>query len=74
MQFDPSSIKTQFTHVYIIVKHEMVPVNGKEVDGYRVAISHSVEVPKFGPALPNPPVFTDVNRLHEFLMAKRIYH
>jgi hypothetical protein len=70
MQFDPSSIKTQFTHVYIIVKHELVTTNGKEEDGYRIAISHSTDVPKFGPALPNSPVFTNLNRLHDFLMAK----
>lgn len=71
MQFDPSSIKTQFTHVYIIVKAEEVTIsNGSVVSGYRVAVTTSADVAKFGPYLPNPPVFTDMSMLHNFLMAK----
>jgi hypothetical protein len=71
MQFDPTTIKTQFTHIYIIVKAEKVIQDGREVEGYRIAVSHSADVPRFGPPLPNPPVFTDIVRLHDFLMAKR---
>jgi Rap/ran-GAP len=72
MQFDPSSIKTQFTHVFILVKEEKVTNgDGKVINGFRVAIASSTDVPKFGPPLPNPPVFTDTQRLHQFLMAKR---
>jgi hypothetical protein len=72
MQFDPSSIKTQFTHVFILVKEEKVTTgDGQVITGFRVAITSSTDVPKFGPPLPNPPVFTDTKRLHQFLMAKR---
>ena len=70
MQFDPTSIKTQFTHGFIVVKDEPVEVDGKSVDGYRVAVAQMNEVPKFGPPLPNPPVFTNINRLHDYLLAK----
>lgn len=72
MQFDPSSIKTQFTHVFILVKEEKTTsADGTTTTGFRVAITASTDVPKFGPPLPNPPVFTDTQRLHQFLMAKR---
>ncbi|KAJ3301079.1 Rap1 GTPase-activating protein 2 [Kappamyces sp. JEL0829] len=73
MQFDPTSIKTQFTHVYIIVKQETINnADGTATVGYRIAISSSVDVPKFGPPLPNPPVFTDLGRMEQFLMAKLV--
>lgn len=71
MQFDPTSIKTQFIHVYIIVKAEIVQnENEIPVPGYRIAITSSTDVPKFGPPLPNPPVFTDLAIMQKFLMAK----
>jgi hypothetical protein len=71
MQFDTTSVKTQFTHVYIIVKPENeINADGSTLFGYRVAISSSIDVPKFGPPLPNPPVFTDMQRLSNFLLAK----
>lgn len=72
MQFDPSSVKTQFTHVYILVKQEMIKSSGEEISGYRVAISSSTDVAKFGPPLPNPPVFSDLTRLSQFLIAKLV--
>lgn len=68
MQFDPSTVKTQFTHVYIIIKQEMVG----NLEGYRVALSNSNDVSKFSPPLPNPPVFTDMKRLGQFLLAKLV--
>jgi hypothetical protein len=71
-QFSPSTIKTQFTHVYILVKHEVIISEGKSIDGFRVAVTSSVDVPPFGPPLPNPPTFSDVNSLHQYLMAKCI--
>jgi hypothetical protein len=54
----------------VIAKPEIVNVDGKELEGYRIAVSQSNDVPKFGPPLPNPPVFTEMNKLHDFLMAK----
>lgn len=72
MQFDPTSIRTQFTHVFILIKSEMVQnENDISVPGYRVTVTSSVDVPKFGPPLPNPPVFTDFSTLQKFLLAKR---
>ena len=72
MQFDPTSIKTQFTHVFVIIKQEnVIKPDGSSISGYRVAITSSVDVPKFGPPLPNPPLFTDTVKLQHFLLAKR---
>ena len=72
MQFDPKSITTQFTHVFILIKSEVVQnENELSVPGYRVAVISSIDVPKFGPLLPNPPVFTDFAKLQKFLLAKR---
>lgn len=71
IEFDPTSIKTHFTHVYIVIKAENVKIKGQIVPGYRIAISSSIEVPSFGPALPNPPVFTDMKLMQQFLCAKR---
>jgi hypothetical protein len=50
-----------------------VIVEDQMIDGFRVAITRNNDVPKFGPALPNPPVFTDMTKLHNFLMAKSIH-
>ncbi|KAJ2996016.1 Signal-induced proliferation-associated 1-like protein 2 [Globomyces sp. JEL0801] len=72
IQFDPKSFKTQFTHVFIVVKKEIVQVKGVNVVGYRIAVTSNVDVPKFGPPLPNPPVFHSKDSLYNFIMSKLI--
>ncbi|XP_059224080.1 GTPase-activating Rap/Ran-GAP domain-like protein 3 isoform X1 [Stomoxys calcitrans] len=62
--FDPTWIKSQFTHIFAVVtKHEQM---------YRLAMFCDENVPPFGPTLPNPPEFTDVNLFREFLLVKLI--
>lgn len=72
VEFDPKCIKTQFTHIFIVVKAETFVRNGMQVEGFRVAITSNLDVPKFGPPLPNPSRFFDDVQLHDFLIAKLI--
>ncbi|TMW51106.1 hypothetical protein DOY81_003806 [Sarcophaga bullata] len=62
--FDPTWIKSQFTHIFAVVT--------KTQQTYRLAIFCDENVPPFGPTLPNPPEFTDVNLFREFLLVKLI--
>lgn len=67
--FDPSRIKSQFLHVYIIVQEisweshlfSGAPrISGSEssmVTAYRVFSTSNVDVPNFAPTLADPPVF-----------------
>ncbi|KAJ3121754.1 signal-induced proliferation-associated 1-like protein 3 [Nowakowskiella sp. JEL0407] len=72
-QFDPSLIRSQFIHIYIIVTLEkMSEVNSRMVPLYRVMVTSSAEVCPFGPHLPSPPLFLGEEALREFLLAKVI--
>uniref|UniRef100_A0A1A9VUM8 Rap-GAP domain-containing protein n=1 Tax=Glossina austeni TaxID=7395 RepID=A0A1A9VUM8_GLOAU len=75
--FDPTWIKSQFTHIFAVVT--------KAKQTYRLAIFCDENVPPFGPTLPNPPEFNvklclplthyptqDVNMFREFLLVKLI--
>ncbi|KAJ3175454.1 Signal-induced proliferation-associated 1-like protein 2 [Irineochytrium annulatum] len=66
--FDPLCIRSQFLHVFIIVKEERSAETGQL--GYRIVIATRNDVPDFGPPLPTPPVFYSRVALREFLMAK----
>ncbi|TPX33562.1 hypothetical protein SeMB42_g07447 [Synchytrium endobioticum] len=68
-QFNPATIRSQFLHVFIIVKPELGN-DGRR--GYRVAISTNCQVPHFGPTLPAEPLFFDLMEFREFLLAKMI--
>jgi hypothetical protein len=39
--------------------------------GYKVAVTVKCNIPDFGPALPEPPVFYDPVDFREFLLTKR---
>lgn len=65
-QFDPTCVASQFLHVFIIIKQEVC--DNKE--GYRVIVASSVEVPVFGPPLPNQGVFLHPSHLRHFILAK----
>ncbi|KAJ3153913.1 Signal-induced proliferation-associated protein 1 [Geranomyces variabilis] len=69
-QFDPKSIKSQFLHVFIAIQEDTTTRPGQT--GWRVVLASNVDVPWFGPELPNPPVFWNPVELREFLLAKMI--
>ncbi|KAJ3160838.1 hypothetical protein HDU86_008198 [Geranomyces michiganensis] len=69
-QFDPKSIKSQFLHVFIAVQEDTTTRPGQA--GWRVVLASNVDVPWFGPELPNPPVFWNPAELRDFLLAKMI--
>ncbi|XP_054086487.1 GTPase-activating Rap/Ran-GAP domain-like protein 3 isoform X2 [Zeugodacus cucurbitae] len=62
--FDPTWIKSQFTHIFAVV----MKIN----NAYRLAVFCDENVPPFGPTLPNPPEFTDISMFREFLLVKMI--
>uniref|UniRef100_W8AJE0 GTPase-activating Rap/Ran-GAP domain-like protein 3 n=1 Tax=Ceratitis capitata TaxID=7213 RepID=W8AJE0_CERCA len=62
--FDPSWIKSQFTHIFMVVT--------KIDNAYHLAVFCDENVPPFGPTLPNPPQFTDIAMFREFLLVKMI--
>ncbi|XP_063235173.1 GTPase-activating Rap/Ran-GAP domain-like protein 3 isoform X2 [Bacillus rossius redtenbacheri] len=64
--FNPSFIKSQFTHVFALVTHVAEDV------GYRLALFSEESVPLFGPSLPCPPVFRHAEVFREFLLVKLI--
>ena len=67
-EFDPTTMKTQFTQIFIIVKEHTEMENGKLKRGFRVAFTSSDEVPKFVVNMPNPSIFYDYSELHQFIL------
>ena len=66
-KFNPSSIKSQFLHVFIIVYYE----NIIQRDTWRVEVLHSKDVKPFSPPVPSPPIFYNQQELRNFLLSKR---
>ncbi|KAG2204507.1 hypothetical protein INT46_000260 [Mucor plumbeus] len=66
--FNPKAIRSQFLHVYIIIRPEFV----NERKCWRIEVLAKNNVGEFGPALPSPPLFYDDNTLKEFLTIKLI--
>ncbi|KAI8985225.1 hypothetical protein BDB01DRAFT_867042 [Pilobolus umbonatus] len=64
--FNPKAIRSQFLHVYIVVRPEMVD----EKRQWRVEVIRHKNVRLFGPALPCPPLFHNDSDLKEYLMLK----
>ncbi|KAI7867867.1 hypothetical protein BDF14DRAFT_1725784 [Spinellus fusiger] len=64
--FDPSAIRSQFLHIFIVVHPE--EVLGKPC--WRVQIIRKQHVPEFGPLLPSPPLFYDKETLANFIILK----
>ncbi|XP_073980334.1 GTPase-activating Rap/Ran-GAP domain-like protein 3 isoform X2 [Rhodnius prolixus] len=64
--FNPSSIKSQFTHVFAVVSYSA------EDQSYRLAVYSEESVPLFGPSLPCPSVFREPGDFREFLLVKLI--
>ncbi|TPX34019.1 hypothetical protein SmJEL517_g03264 [Synchytrium microbalum] len=68
-QFNPATIRSQFLHVFIVVKPEWTEDGRK---AYKINITTNSEVPAFGPSLPVDAVFVDRMEFREFLLAKMI--
>ncbi|CAG8593741.1 10036_t:CDS:2 [Acaulospora morrowiae] len=66
LPFSPSSIRSQFLHVFLVVS-PMQTIDGSKA--YIVDIVYKNGVPNFGPMLPNPPVFYNMKSLKKFLVA-----
>ncbi|VEN60453.1 unnamed protein product, partial [Callosobruchus maculatus] len=64
-QFNPTWIKSQFTHVFAVITYD-----GDR--SYRLSVFSDEAVPLFGPGLPCPPVFDDARLFREFLLVKLI--
>ncbi|KAI9484065.1 MAG: hypothetical protein EXX96DRAFT_457437, partial [Benjaminiella poitrasii] len=69
--FNPTAIKSQFLHVFIVVHQETCPNDDRKA--WRVEVVYVEDVPSFGPPLPNKSaLFFDKNELEEFLLAKLV--
>ncbi|KAI9345431.1 hypothetical protein BD770DRAFT_302978, partial [Pilaira anomala] len=69
--FNPTAIKSQFLHVFIVVHQELS--FDKKVKVWRVEIVSVKDVPDFGPKLPeNSAVFYNEKDLEQFLLAKLV--
>ncbi|XP_055915849.1 signal-induced proliferation-associated 1-like protein 1 isoform X2 [Eupeodes corollae] len=69
LPFDPNNIRSQFQHVFLIVR-AVNPCSNNTT--YRVAITRSKEVPVFGPPLPASALFSRNKMFAEFILAKTI--
>ncbi|XP_048480994.1 rap1 GTPase-activating protein 1 isoform X7 [Plutella xylostella] len=66
--FTPDMIASHFLHTFIVV----TPVEASGETRYKVAVTARVDVPFFGPTLPQPPIFKKGRELKEFLLTKLI--
>ncbi|XP_024080604.1 GTPase-activating Rap/Ran-GAP domain-like protein 3 isoform X2 [Cimex lectularius] len=66
VNFNPSCIKSHFTHVFAVVSY------CAENSSYRLVVYSEESVPLFGPSLPCPSVFKDPSEFREFLLVKLI--
>ncbi|XP_026495700.1 rap1 GTPase-activating protein 1 isoform X2 [Nymphalis io] len=67
--FTPDMIASHFLHAFIVV----TPVEAADGETrYKVAVTARVDVPFFGPTLPQPPIFRKGRELKEFLLTKLI--
>lgn len=64
-EWSPSIISSKFPHIYAVVKP-------KSIGTYSIKLFIKDCVNKFGPPLPHPPIFTDIDLLRNFLIAKLI--
>ncbi|KAG2179972.1 hypothetical protein INT43_003759 [Umbelopsis isabellina] len=67
-KFDPTVIKSQFLHVFLLVREEMI--DGRIA--WRVEVMYNENVPPFGPILPSPALIYSAHDLRAFLSTKLI--
>ncbi|KAL0985128.1 hypothetical protein UPYG_G00153240 [Umbra pygmaea] len=64
-------ISSHFLHCFVVVRR--LKGEGKERRGaFQVSVTGREDVPPFGPALPDPPIFTDRFQLRDFLLTKLV--
>ncbi|CAO3624348.1 unnamed protein product [Cunninghamella echinulata] len=66
--FDPSVIRSQFLHAFIIIHPEII----EEKRAWRVEIVYNKNMKEFGPSIPSPPLFFSEEKLREFLILKLV--
>jgi len=71
VQFDPSNIKSQFNHVFIVVQVDHSQPQS-EVVNFKLSISSKEGVPPFGPDYPQSYSFQKGDRFRQFLLTKLI--
>ncbi|XP_056901958.1 rap1 GTPase-activating protein 1 isoform X2 [Takifugu flavidus] len=64
-------IKSHFLHCFLVVRR-IQSAEGMDKRVYQVSVTAREDVPPFGPALPDPPIFTERSLLREFLLTKLI--
>uniref|UniRef100_T1GKC2 Rap-GAP domain-containing protein n=1 Tax=Megaselia scalaris TaxID=36166 RepID=T1GKC2_MEGSC len=69
LPFSPKNIRSQFQHVFIIVRAVYQPYSCNTY--YQIAVSRSKDVPIFGPPLPNN-LFSKNDVFYKFLLTKII--
>lgn len=78
LPFTPKTIRSQFQHVFIIVKAfnpPLLPDGTYDFNSprhYAVAVSRSKEMPPFGPPIPENGIFVRSTQFRNFLLAKII--
>ncbi|XP_046850590.1 rap1 GTPase-activating protein 1-like isoform X2 [Xenia sp. Carnegie-2017] len=66
--FCPSSIRSSFLHIFFVVQVVEPYTNNTR---YKITVTAKEDVPKFGPSLPNPAVFSKNDpHLKDFLLTK----
>ncbi|XP_071821596.1 GTPase-activating Rap/Ran-GAP domain-like protein 3 isoform X4 [Apostichopus japonicus] len=64
--FKPSMIRSHFTHIFALVTFN------KQDKTHKLRVFSAESVPLFGPPLPSPPVFDDLDEFRDFLLVKLI--
>lgn len=78
LPFTPKTIRSQFQHVFIIVKAlspPLLPDGSYDYSSprhYAIAVSRSKEMPVFGPPIPESGTFVKSSQFKNFLLAKII--
>ena len=67
-QWSPTTIKSQFLHIFIVVQR--IPSQTPGVRRYRVNVITNEDVPEFGPDVPKPAEFDETDEFRHFLFAK----
>ena len=71
-EFDPSLVKSQFNHVFIVVSIDGSSIRELDKMRYRISVTSKSDVPRWEPFLPYPPVFDKSDVLRTWLLYKMI--
>ncbi|XP_068610720.1 rap1 GTPase-activating protein 1 isoform X2 [Brachionichthys hirsutus] len=64
-------VKSHFLHCFLVVRRIQTGEEKGETS-YQVSVTAREDVPPFGPALPDPPIFAERSLLRDFLLTKLI--